>query len=117
MELNQKPCSLLPRARHPSLGTPLRADCRLLSHPPLCEEQPRQPTRGPGRKGASGCTRWEAFWISRITALESALSGQETTMKPTNLRLHSRASRLTSRACGWTHQGPKGLFLFFFPNT
>ena len=116
VELNRKPCSLVPRPRPPPLDTPLRANCHLLSHP-LCEEQPGQPTRGPGRKGASGCTRWEAFWISRITALESALSGQETTMKPTNLRLHSRASRLTSRACGWTHQGPKDLFLFSFPKT
>lgn len=44
-------------------------------------------------------TLWDAFWISRITAFESALSGQETTIKPTNLRLHSSASRLTSRAC------------------
>lgn len=41
-----------------------------------------------------------------MTALESALSGQETTTKPTNLRLHSRASRLTSRACG--HMGHLG---------
>lgn len=62
------------------------------------------PPMGPGGEGSSGCTRWEAFWISRITALESALSGQETTMKPTNFRLHSRASRLSSRACGWTQQ-------------
>ena len=115
VELSQEPRSLLqgpdahPWAPH---GGPTVFHCHI---PSVRSSQDRHP--GAGRKGASGCTRWEAFWISRITALESALSGQETTMKPTNLRLHSRASRLTSRACGWTHRGPKDLFLFSFPNT
>lgn len=115
VEFNQEPRFLLPRPRRPPLGTPRRANCLPLSHPSARSSQGRHP--GAGRKGASGCTRWEAFWISRITALESALSGQETTMKPTNLRLHSRASRLTSRACGWRHRGPKDLLLSSFLNT
>lgn len=66
---------------------------------------------------SSSHTRWEAFWISRITALESALSGQETTMKPTNLRLHSKASRLISRACGQTWQYLHDRPLLHFPSS
>lgn len=69
---------------------------------------------GPSGEGSSSCTRWDAFWISRITALESALSGQETTMKPTNLRLHSRASRLISRACVGTQGYPHDPSLLHF---
>lgn len=44
-------------------------------------------------------TRCDAFWISLMTDLESALRGQETTMNPTNLRSHSKASRFISLTC------------------
>lgn len=102
MELGQNPrkTSLRLRRGYPPTPAPLRGELpsvvTLLS---LEEGTKTHPPLGPSGEGSSSCTRWDAFWISRITDLESALSGQETTMKPTNLRLHSRASRLTSRAC------------------
>ena len=43
MELNQKPCSLVPRPRPPALDTPLRANCHLLSHPPVRSSQDSPP--------------------------------------------------------------------------
>lgn len=49
--------------------------------------------------GVDPLTWCEASCISRITALLSVLSGQDTTMNPAKRRSHSSTSRLSSLTC------------------